>query len=102
MQAGRAAPEEGKAGGPGTWEGLLRGRRRVCPREGSGRGGSRLRGRRVCGFRCGCSRAIEEISVLLQGFTDLQGFTSPQFSVTTDTPGASRQQSSGSCYRSQQ
>lgn len=27
MQAGRAAPEEGKAGGPGTWEGLLRGRR---------------------------------------------------------------------------
>ena len=30
MQAGRAASEEGRAGGPGTGEGLLRGRRHVC------------------------------------------------------------------------
>ena len=59
MQAGRAALEEGRAGAPGTWESLLRGRRRVCPLEGHGGGGSRLRGRHICGFRCRCSRAIE-------------------------------------------
>ena len=35
MQAGRAASEEGRAGGPGTGEGLLRGRRHVCPPVGA-------------------------------------------------------------------
>ena len=39
MQAGRAASEEGRAGGPGTGEGLLRGRRHVCPPVGAMAGG---------------------------------------------------------------